>query len=163
MSKFSKLIQKQKDQSLPKKHRFNLEAKTNANREGVLCPCGSKQSFKVCCEPIHKNISLAKTPLALMKSRYTAYVMGNIDYLMQSHHSSTRPIAEKDEILAWTNSVNWLRLEIIEAKEAQEEEEEGFVTFKAYFLESGIGNSIFEKSRFIKENNHWTYVDGIHS
>ena len=161
MSKISKLIQKQKEQHIAKKHRFNLEAKTNANREGVLCACGSKKSYKLCCELIHKNIEVAKTPLDLMRSRYTAYVLGNINYLMLSHHSSTRPIAEKEEILNWTKSVQWLKLEIIDANEIKNDE--GFVTFKAYFMESGINNMIFEKSRFIKENNHWTYVDGIHS
>lgn len=161
MSKFSKLIQKQKDHQVAKKHRFNLEAKTNANREGLLCACGSKKSYKLCCEPIHKNIELAKTPLELMKSRYTAYVLGDVDYLMLSHHSSTRPISEKEEILNWTESVQWVGLEIVEARATLTDE--GFVTFKAHFIENGVNNTIFEKSRFIKENNHWTYVDGIHS
>ncbi|MDO3695734.1 YchJ family metal-binding protein [Wenyingzhuangia sp. chi5] len=161
MSKFSKLIQKQKEHQVAKKHRFNLEAKINANREGVLCACGSKKSYKLCCELIHKNIELAKTPLDLMKSRYTAYVLGAIDYLMLSQHSSTRPFSEKEEILNWTKSVQWLELVIVEAKETHIDE--GFVTFKALFIEDGVKNTIFEKSRFIKENNHWTYVDGIHS
>ncbi|MGY5353763.1 YchJ family protein [Wenyingzhuangia sp. IMCC45467] len=161
MSKFSKIIQKQKEQQTEKKHRFNLEAKTNANRTLVMCACGSKKSYKVCCEPIHQNILLAKTPLALMKSRYTAYVLANIDYLMQSHHSSTRPISERDEILNWTKSIQWMGLEIIEAKKSNADE--GFVTFKAHFTENGVVQVIHEKSRFVKENNHWTYIDGIHS
>ncbi len=160
MSKFSKLIQKQKEQQTTKKHRFNLEAKTNANRDGVLCACGSKKSFKQCCKPIHKNILLATTPLLLMKSRYSAYVIANIDYLMLSHHSSTRPSSEKKEILAWTTSVKWAGLEIIEAKNTSTNE--GFVTFKAHFIENGITNTIYEKSRFVIENNHWTYIDGTH-
>ncbi|GGF70274.1 YchJ family protein [Wenyingzhuangia marina] len=161
MSKFSKLIQKQKENQAAKKYRFNLEAKTNANREGVLCACGSKKSYKLCCELIHKNIELAKTPLELMKSRYTAYVLGDIDFLMLSHHSSTRPISEKEEIFKWTQSVEWKGLEILEAKEIQTSE--GFVTFKAFFIENCIPNLIHEKSRFLKENDHWTYIDGIHS
>lgn len=160
MSKFSKLIQKQKEQQTTKKDRFNLEAKTNANREKVLCACGSKKSYKQCCEPIHHDILLAQTPLLLMKSRYTAYVMGNIDYLMISHHSTTQPISEKEEILNWTKSVKWLGLEIIEAPKTTSDE--GFVTFKAHFLENGSQQVIYEKSRFLKENNYWTYVDGVH-
>ena len=160
VSKFSKLVQKQKEQQIPKKHRFNLEARTNANREGLFCPCGSNKSYKICCEPIHKDISQAKIPLELMKSRYSAYVLGNIDFLMTSHHPSTRPVLEKQEILTWTKSVEWQRLEIIEAKEANSNE--GFVIFKAHFRENGESSVIFEKSRFIKENQHWTYIDGTH-
>ncbi|MDO6737511.1 YchJ family protein [Wenyingzhuangia sp. 2_MG-2023] len=161
MSKFSKLIQKQKEVKDSKKHRFNLEAKTNANREGVLCACGSKHSYKTCCEPIHKNIYLAETPLSLMRSRYTAYVLGNIEYLMLSHHSSTRPIVEKKEIETWAKSVQWLKLEIVQTSETTSEV--GFVTFKAYFLENGKEHVIHEESRFVKENNHWSYIDGNHS
>lgn len=161
MSKFSKLVQKQKEKQETKKHRFNLEANTNANRKGLLCVCGSVKSYKTCCEPIHKDILKANLPVDLMKSRYTAYTLGNIDYLMQSHHASTRPIADQKEILAWAKSVTWLKLEIIEAPKPIQNE--GFVTFKAYFLENGKQQVIYEKSRFVKENNHWTYIDGEHN
>ena len=160
MSKFSKLVQKQKEKQEVKKTHFNLEARTNANREGVSCACGSKKSYKTCCEFVHTDIFKAVTPLSLMKSRYTAFTMGHIEYLMLSHHSSTRPLAEKQEILDWSKSVKWLKLEIIEAP--QPNEKEGFVTFKAFFLENGKQNMIYESSRFIKENNHWTYIDGKH-
>ncbi|MGY6647647.1 YchJ family protein [Wenyingzhuangia sp. IMCC45574] len=160
MSKFSKLVQKQKERQEAKKSHFNLEAKTNANREGVVCSCGSKKSYKTCCEVIHKDIHKAATPLDLMKSRYTAYVMGNIEFLMLSHHSSTRPVDEKREIAAWAKSVAWIKLEIIEASSVNKEE--GFVTFRAYFFEKKLQEEIYETSRFVKENGHWTYIDGIH-
>lgn len=161
MSKFSSLIHKQKETLSSKKSKFNLEAKTNSNREGVLCKCGSNKSYKLCCEPIHQNIKLAKSPLDLMKSRYTAYVLADINYLMQSHHSSTRPTQEREEILQWTKSVNWLKLEILDSNISNQNE--GFVTFKASYKENGLESTIFEKSRFVKENDHWTYIDGIHS
>ncbi|WP_010136609.1 YchJ family protein [Ochrovirga pacifica] len=158
MSKFSKLVQKQKERQEAKKTHFNLEAQTNANRQGLICACGSNQSYKSCCEPIHQNIHLAKTPEQLMRSRYTAYVLGNVDYLLQSHHSSTRPIREREEIVIWAKSVTWLRLEVL--KKSEPLKNEGFVTFKAFFLENGQQQVIYEISRFVKENGHWTYIDG---
>ncbi|NJB83772.1 YchJ family protein [Wenyingzhuangia aestuarii] len=161
MSKFSKLIQKQKEAKQTKKDHFNLEAKTNANRDVVLCACGSQKSYKVCCGVFHKDILKVQSPLELMKSRYTAYVLADIDYLLKSHHSSTRPTKEADEISAWTKAVTWLGLEIIKAEAPTTNE--GFVTFMAHFLENGTKNTIHETSRFIKENNHWTYIDGVHS
>lgn len=160
MSKFSKLVQKQKDKQEVRKTHFNLEAKTNANREGVVCACGSKKSYRSCCEPIHKEMSKALLPVDLMKSRYTAYTLGAIDYLMESHHTTTRPLSEKKEILAWSQNVKWLQLEIVAAPKPTDKE--GFVTFKAFFLEDGKQQVIFEKSRFVKENNHWSYIDGEH-
>ncbi|NIJ46451.1 SEC-C motif-containing protein [Wenyingzhuangia heitensis] len=161
MSKFSKLVQKQKENQSSKKHRFNLEARTNANREVVLCSCGSNKSYKVCCGVFHQDILKVQTPLELMKSRYTAYVLADIDYLLKSHHSSTRPIKEADEILQWTRSITWLGLEIVAAPKPTNKE--GFVTFKAHFLENGIKNNITENSRFVKENEHWVYIVGQHS
>lgn len=160
MSKFSKLVQKQKQAKEIKKQHFNLESKTNANREAYICACGSRKAYTSCCRLIHYNIHLANTPLSLMKSRYTAYVLGNIDFLMKSHHSSTRPTNEKEIILAWTNSIIWLGLEIIE--ETVPTNEVGYVTFKASYVEKGQQNIIYETSRFLKENKHWVYMDGTH-
>jgi len=160
VSAFTKLIKDQKKQASKKKNRFNLEANTNANRVGLYCACGSKKSYKLCCSRIHKNIYLATSPLALMKSRYVAFVMGDIDFLMLSHHSSTRPDQEKDEILRWTQSINWSNLEITEVEPVHQQE--GFVSFKASYTDKDVPHVIYEKSRFVIENNHWTYIDGIH-
>jgi len=160
VSKFLNLIKKQKENPTVKKNNFNLEALTNANREGVDCPCGSKKSYKLCCGIVHKEITNAVFPVDLMRSRYTAYVLGDIDFLLKSHHKSTRPVYELDDILEWTKSVKWLSLEILKAEVLEENEE--FVTFKAFFIENGSETIIFETSRFIKENNYWTYIDGKH-
>ncbi len=160
MSKFSKLIAKQKELKQQKKFRFNLEATTNANRESLYCVCGSKKLLQQCCKPIHTNITKAIAPVDLMRSRYAAYVYGNIDYLLLSHHSSTRPVKERESILEWATSVTWLGLEIVAFDEPIDET--GFVTFKARFLEDGNEQLIYEKSRFVKENGHWTYIDGVH-
>lgn len=161
MSKFSKLVQKQKEKQQVKKTNFNLEAITNSNREGVTCFCGSKKSYNTCCKVVHQNILSANTPLDLMRSRYAAYVLGDINYLMESHHSSTRPLQEKDEILEWTKSIQWNGLEVIKTEE-ELELNVGYVTFIAHYTENGIKNKIQEKSRFVKENNHWVYIDGKH-
>lgn len=159
MSKFSNLIQKQKETLTVKKQHFNLEAQTNSNRV-ENCPCGSKKSYKFCCGICHNDITNAILPVDLMKSRYTAYTLGDIEYLLKSHHISTRPTSEADEILAWAKSVKWMSLEIIKAEKPSKNE--GFVTFKANFIENNEKNVIFETSRFVKENNYWTYIDGKH-
>ena len=77
------------------------------------CPCGSSREYDDCCLLVHQNISNAITAEQLMRSRYTAFVKAMGDYLMESHHSSTRSYSEKIEIVNWTKSVEWERLEII--------------------------------------------------
>lgn len=103
-------------------------------------------------------MSEAKTAEQLMRSRYSAFVLANGNYLMQSHHTSTRPIKEKKAIVKWAKSVQWITLEIIETNQGRKNDTQGTVTFNAYFYEKGKVEVISEKSAFLKENNHWLYV-----
>lgn len=128
------------------------------------CPCNSKKLYNECCKKAHDNIQLVTTAEALMRSRYSAFVLANIDYLQLSHHSSTRPSKrEKKEILNWTNAVSWLKLEILQKQKGGINENEGLVEFKAYYMENGLVNCIHEASIFCKENGHWVYLEGSHS
>ena len=117
------------------------------------CPCTPNKLYKNCCEIAHKNIKQVTSAEQLMRSRYSAFVLANINYLHKSHHSSTR-LSKKEykELKQWTQSVKWIKLEILFATEAN-------VHFKAYFKENETINTIEEKSTFCKENNHWVYLD----
>ena len=115
------------------------------------CPCNPTKLYIDCCKKAHQNINSVTTAEILMRSRYSAFVLANIEYLQKSHHSKTRPTKrEKNEILLWTRSVEWLRLEIINATE-------NTVEFKAYYLENGKLEVIYEHSNFCIENTHWVY------
>ena len=122
------------------------------------CHCGNLKPYTNCCEKSHKNSAEAKTAEQLMRSRYSAFVLADGDYLMAPHHSSTRPIKEKKAIVKWAKSVQWIRLEVLETFEGTEDNDKGTVTFNAYFFENGKVDVIHEKSAFVKENNHWTYL-----
>lgn len=127
----------------------------------MKCPCGSKQSYEDCCKKVHDDIKNALTAEQLMRSRYSAFTLGLIDYLMESHHQSTRPIEEKDEILAWTKSVEWVGLDVLHKQKGGEGDAEGMVEFKAFFKEGKKTRVIHERSRFVKENGSWYYVDAL--
>ncbi|MBU2997596.1 Sec-C motif domain protein [Cellulophaga baltica] len=123
-----------------------------------ICPCGSKNKYTDCCKIAHTAISKVKTAEQLMRSRYTAFTMANGDYLMKSHHSTTRPIKDKKAIEIWAKSVNWIRLEVLETKNGLEIDTKGTVTFNAYYFENGNVEVIHEKSAFVKENDNWMYL-----
>ncbi|WP_262914002.1 YchJ family metal-binding protein [Polaribacter sargassicola] len=61
----------------------------------MKCPCNPSKSYDDCCKKAHLNIHSVTTPEVLMRSRYSAFVMANIDYLQKSHHSKTRPSKRK--------------------------------------------------------------------
>mgnify|MGYP005990114619 CR=1 FL=1 len=118
----------------------------------MKCPCNPENLYKNCCKKAHLNIQSVTSAEALMRSRYSAFVLANVEYLQLSHYSSTRPSnKEKKEIFRWTKSVEWLKLEVINSTE-------NTVEFKAFFIEDREINVIHENSFFTKENKHWVYV-----
>lgn len=125
------------------------------------CPCGTGDSYDECCGVFHKDITKIETAEQLMRSRYSAFVRANGNYLMESHHSSTRPVNQKYEIVRWAMSVKWLKLEIEKVINGQPEDEEGEVVFNAYYMERFQNRCLHEHSKFVKENGHWVYLGVI--
>ena len=122
------------------------------------CHCGNNKTYQECCEVFHLNNGKTETAEQLMRSRYSAFALANGDYLMATHHKSTRPIKEKKAIVKWAKSVQWIRLEVLETLKGTEDDIKGIVTFNAYFFENGKVDIIHEKSAFLKEDNQWFYL-----
>jgi len=123
-----------------------------------LCPCGSDIQYKKCCSIYHKG-ALIPTALLLMKSRYSAYAVGDSAYIVKTTHSNNSDFTEnmkiwKESIDTFSLNTDFLALEILEFIDG---EEEAFVTFKAK-LSSG---EMLEKSRFLKLGNAWLYESAI--
>lgn len=127
-----------------------------------LCPCGSGLSYSACCEPIISGRNEAVTAQALMRSRYVAFTLANVDYLMRSHSAKTRPVKNRKNIEKWAKSVNWMGLTILETQTGEASDEIGTVEFKATYMENGKLQQIHEKSLFHRENGKWVYVSGVH-
>ncbi len=122
----------------------------------MKCPCNPKVLYVECCKKAHTDITNVSSAEILMRSRYSAFVLANIEYLAKSHHSSTRLSKnEYQELKKWTESVNWIKLDVLKSTQ-------NTVHFKAYFFENGSVDVIEEHSSFTKENNHWVYLDKIH-
>jgi len=121
-----------------------------------LCPCGSKKSYTRCCQIAH-NGTPAKTAEALMRSRYSAFVLGLRDYLLLSWHSSTRP--RKDD-LRMDDNTNWLGLKVLSTAQGQVGDSTGTVEFVARYKNNGKATRIEEVSEFVFENGQWFYVKG---
>ncbi len=125
------------------------------------CPCGSVLTYVECCERIHKGTSTANTAEELMRSRYVAFTKADGEYLLKSHHASTRPVSDMNEIISWAKSVKWQKLDILHTNEGGMEDFSGTVEFKAYFKFKGKKDLIHENSRFIKEYGIWYYVERL--
>ncbi|MEP5256102.1 MAG: YchJ family metal-binding protein [Winogradskyella arenosi] len=126
------------------------------------CYCGTTKTYQECCEVFHSNNGKTDTAEQLMRSRYSAFVLADVDYLMATHHQSTRPTKEKKAIVKWAKSVQWIKLEILDTSKGTKNDIEGTVTFNAYFFENGKVDVIHEKSAFVKENGQWFYLGLSH-
>ncbi len=125
----------------------------------TLCYCDTGRSLAQCCQPLLNNEQQAETAVALMRSRYSAYTLGNKDYLQRTWHSTTRPV----ELDLSNNQQNWQRLIIIETTAGQADDENGEVEFVAIYKINGRAERLHERSRFGREHGQWRYIDGIHS
>ena len=123
------------------------------------CPCGSGDLELACCGPLIDGVP-APTALALMRSRYTAFVRSAIDYLIDTHHASTRRTADRAAIAAWSRDTTWLGLEIIATERGGEDDTDGIVEFTARGTTKGAPFAQRERSRFRREDGRWYYVDG---
>ncbi|WP_213522773.1 YchJ family metal-binding protein [Nonlabens sp.] len=124
----------------------------------MKCPCDPSRLYENCCKKVHQHIFLATTAEQLMRSRYSAFVLGNIAFLKESCHSSIRPKnKEAQQIENWTNSVNWIKLVVLHSMEGLNKDSTGAVAFKAFYIENNNVEMIYENSRFCKENGHWVY------
>ena len=118
------------------------------------CYCNSNKLFSECCEPYVSGIQKAPTSLALMRSRYTAYCVQNVNYLLATTHVSTRKQHNMDDILEFASKNQWTKLEILNSSET-------IVEFKAHYIDSfQLAQIHYEKSTFKQEEGSWYYVDG---
>ena len=126
-----------------------------------LCYCCSGVSLEQCCSPIIKEDKAAETAETLMRSRYSAYVLAAVDYLLKTTHRSTRKFYKASSIKDWAISSKWLKLEIISKEEGTLSDNTGKVEFKAYYLDAkNIPRIHHEYSSFVKENGRWFFVSG---
>lgn len=126
----------------------------------TLCFCGRKKAYDQCCGPILSGNRSALTAEDLMRSRYSAFVQLNIDYILSTYSNKTRPINQKREIYHWAKSLIWIGLIILRTEMGDENDSKGWVEFQATYQENGRLEILHEKSFFIKEKGKWVYVSG---
>jgi SEC-C motif-containing protein len=120
------------------------------------CPCGSGLAYAACCGRWHAGPEHLQAPdaAALMRSRYSAYVLGLHDYLLATWHASTRPAA----IAADPPGLRWLGLEL--RRHVVHDADHATVEFVARSKRNGRASRLHETSRFVREDGRWSYVDG---
>ncbi|WP_432321358.1 YchJ family protein [Yersinia enterocolitica] len=126
------------------------------------CPCGSELEYQRCCEPYILGTEVAAQPSILMRSRYSAYVKKNVDYLIATWHPDCNAEQWRDGIIQSFSNTTWQGLNVI-AEMAGDQDNEAFVEFIARFKDANSTqvSAMHERSRFLRIKEHWYYIDGI--
>lgn len=127
----------------------------------TACPCGSTREYDACCGPLLARESKATTAEALMRSRYTAFTKGDVDYLEQTLRPDTRDDFDRESVSAWAKDSTWQGLEIRSTEAGGEADDKGVVEFVAHFSFQDKPQVHHETSVFSKDaDGTWYYVDG---
>ncbi len=128
----------------------------------AACPCESGNKYKRCCRPLHQGGTSAPSAEALMRSRYAAYAVGAIEYVLATTHPDG-PQYEDDRV-RWAADVQRFcqttRFEGLEILASHEEGDRGEVTFTAHLSRDGKDVSFSERSSFVREDGRWLYFSG---
>jgi SEC-C motif-containing protein len=123
------------------------------------CPCGKQQAYKVCCFPYITGSLNALNAEALMRSRYSAFVLCEWDYLLKTHRGHELDQTLKSDLQS--QQVEWIKLTIHETKKGLPKDKVGYVKFTAEYIDSsGRHGAMTEYSRFVKKRKIWLY-DGV--
>jgi SEC-C motif domain protein len=120
----------------------------------MICPCGSKKTYQECCEPIVSQKIKPSSAEQLMRSRYSAYAMGNGKYLVDTTFKESRIEEDAELIVEHAKTIVWLKLEVVTSNHDS-------VEFKAYYNDKTKIHLHHETSSFILENGQWYYNKGV--
>jgi SEC-C motif-containing protein len=129
----------------------------------AICPCratdAEKRAYADCCGPYFEADKLPPTAEALMRSRYTAFVRGDIDYLEETLAPDARHDFDRKAIAHWAAQSQWLGLDILGTEQGQAGDESGYVEFVANFSNGGERYAHRERSLFRKIEGRWYFQE----
>lgn len=124
------------------------------------CPCDSGLSYTQCCQAYHLGKAVATTAEQLMRSRYSAFVVGDSDYLLKTLHPKSRRENSAAELAESIAAQHWLQLNIVDSVAGGKNDRDGIVEFVAGYEADGQQAYLHERSRFEKIDGSWYYLDG---
>lgn len=125
------------------------------------CPCYSGKKYKKCCRPLHQGQKV-DDPVRLMRSRYSAYVLRNYDYIVNTMHPESKHLVKTPEwragITLFAETTTFIGLEILDNELSLDDLNTGWVTFHAILQNGDEDTSYVERSLFKKEDGQWLYL-----
>jgi len=126
----------------------------------TVCPCGSDKTLEACCGPYHEG-AVVPTALALMRSRYSAFVLGKGQYLSDTLSEEQKADFDVAEFEASAGQTKWLGLEIRKTEAGGEGDETGTVEFVARYKSQKDPVIHHERAIFSRVDGRWVFSDCV--
>jgi SEC-C motif domain protein len=126
----------------------------------MSCACGKGESTETCCGRFLRGEVLPETAEELMRSRYTAYALGDVDYILRTHDPDTAHQVDRKNTELWSKSSKWLGLEIVATEKGGADDDQGSVEFVARYKIRGVTVDHRERATFRRKDGRWVFVDG---
>jgi SEC-C motif domain protein len=124
------------------------------------CPCGSGAPYAACCGPALSGERPAATAEALMRSRYTAYALQEVDYILSTHAPEGAEEVDREGVERWARESTWHGLQIVDRRAGGPDDDDGEVEFIASYDVKGAPAVHHERASFRRVDGRWLYVDG---
>ncbi|PCJ20818.1 MAG: hypothetical protein COB04_03855 [Gammaproteobacteria bacterium] len=122
------------------------------------CPCGSQQLYSECCQLLHQGAKQAETAVQLMRARYSAHVVGAIDYIVNTTLPVQQAYLKTDDIADWASRAQWTGLIVINQSQGQQQDDQGWVEFIASYNDNAEPKQHQENSYFKRFEQRWYFV-----
>ena len=126
----------------------------------MSCVCGIGESNEQCCLPIIRGEREAVTAEELMRARYAAYALGEVDFILGSNDPDTGEGVDRKSTEVWSRESKWLGFEVLDRSDGGADDETGTVDFVARYKLRGISVAHRERASFRKREGKWVFVDG---
>src|SRR3989339_345136 len=135
--------------------------KNNMTKIAILdpCPCGSGINFENCCQPCLLGLEKPASAEKLLRSRYSAFVAKNTDYIFATHHPEKIKTLEKQGIIDWANNAHWLGLELQSVEISPLNNDETVISFIARYTQDNVTYNHRETSLFKRKDGVWYFYD----
>ncbi len=128
------------------------------------CPCGGG-SYGSCCRPLHRQERTAQTAEQLMRSRYSAYALAEVEHLLRTQPSPEPLPQRRRSLQASCRQLRWRQLLVLATEAGGSDDLEGTVTFEAHYSAGGKRGVLRERSRFVRDGGRldgaWLYVEAL--
>lgn len=124
------------------------------------CPCCSGKEYEMCCKPFLEMGQKPQTAEQVMRSRYTAFCVGQINYILESSHPHYRKDIDLKSIRQWSEQSEWVQLEIVNVQNGLGDDDTGIVEFIAHYRQQGHDIKHHEIGHFLKHQGMWYYTHG---